>query len=230
MSITRGDLKSKVQRRIGDTATTTFYATALYNDIIDTSVRTQASLIMRLNPNWYMESTTITGVDDATDVLFEVYDLPSNFRVFVRLERQHGTGTGITYQEVPCVNVEDQDIICASNYTLIAPSDSVVTAPQIVAVWATTLRIRPAPADNNYLYRLVYLRRPIDSTADNDYLDIPDEWQELIILDCAIKIMNTLGDPIAGNVMNDYLREMKFLRDDYRRRSMNIGSVPEILL
>lgn len=219
MSITRGDMRTKIQRRIGDTS---FYTTALYNDIIDSRVRTWAGKIALLAPNYYIEHVNFTGVDDADDSDNQYYSFPAGYRSFIRLERRFGSGLGVVYQNVPVVNAEDQDRYHVSSYTLLALPDSLTNYEQTVSVRDTQFRLIPAPVNNNYLYRLVYLRSPVDAAADNTNLDIPDEWQEVIILDCAIYVLSTLGDSTVEGIKQLLTNEYKMLRDEYRRKTMDV--------
>ena len=228
MSITRGNLRTQIQRRLGDTGTSQGYTTAFYNDIIDSRMRTRGGLIARLSPNYYIEHLAITGVDDATDAEFEFYNFAANHRTFVRLERQFGSGNSSVYQTVPVVNAEEQDRYRIGNTTLLLLPDSFTNYELTVSVWDTQLRIVPAPQNNSYEFRLKYLRRPINSTDDSDNLDIPDEWQELIVLDSCVFIQSQLGDPLGQGWKALRDEELNYMTKEYRRRLMDTDGIPPL--
>lgn len=226
MATTRSTIRTRIQRRLGDTNSTPFYATAFYNDIIDSRVQTWAGLVCRLAPNWYLEHTNFTGVDDAADSTNEFYNFPADYRAFVQLERQYGTGSGRVYQPLRIVNAEDQDRWRLYDVGLLSLPDSLTSYEQVVSIWGTQLRIVPAPSNNNYEYRLKYIRRPVALAADESNLDIPDEWMEVIVLDSAIYVMAQRGDPNAALLMELRDREVKMLRDEHRRMNASSTGMP----
>ena len=225
MSITRGDLRGMVQRRIGDSSGN-FYGSTFYNDIIDSRVSTWAGKVAQLAPNYYLEQTGYDGVDDATDSTYEFYEFPDDYRTFVKLERQFGSGTGVIYQTLRTVNSEDQERYRLHSTGLLALSDSLTNYEQTVAVWDTRFRIVPAPVSNDYTYRLKYLRKPVAASADESLLDIPDEWGEVVVLDCCVFVLSQLGDPVAQGLAELRDREYKLLRDEYRRKTMDTDGMP----
>lgn len=225
MSITRGNMRSRIQRRIGDTAATTFYSTALYNDIIDARCQSWVEEIKRLTPNYYLAHQNYTGVDDAIDTLYEFYNWPADFGTFVKLERQFGTGQAVVYQEMRKVNPEDQDRYrIGFNLVLLLP-DSMQNFQQTVADWGSKFRLIPPPQNNGYLYRLRYLQKYVAATADETVLNIPDEWQELITLDCASFVLQTSGDPISQDYAGRVEKEYALMKRTFRRHSMSIEGI-----
>lgn len=228
MPITRSDLRTKIQRRIGDTHSTTFYSSAFYNDIIDSRVLSRSGLISRYVPNYYIKHTNYTGVDDATDSTYEFYQFPTDYRTFVKLERQYGTASNRIYQTIRLVNAEEQERYRLANHTLLALPDSLTNFEQCVSVWDNRFRLVPAPVNNSYEYQLKYLRRPVDASADESLLDIPDEWREVIILDCAIYILTQTGDPLADRLRNLLQEELFNLKNEYSRKTMDIEGIPTL--
>ena len=230
MTIALGDMRSMCQRRIADTAATSFYSSTLMNDFINGRVRTRSGMIERFNPNYYLEQSTITGVDDADDSSYEFYSVPSNFRHFVSLSRIFGTGTGRLYQPLRCVNAENQERYMLSSRTQLALPDTITNYEQVVSIWKTQIRIIPAPSSNSYSYRFKYLRKPANAVGDSTNLDIPDEWQELIALDVSIFALSTIGENEALVKQLNMLRleELKNMKDEYRRRSMGFDSIPTL--
>lgn len=225
MSITRGSMRSKIQLRIADTS---FYSTTFYNDIIDSRVLTWGGYIARLMPNYYIEQTSYTGRDDATDVNYEFYQVPEAFRAFIKLERQFGTGLGRMYQTLRLVNAEEQERYRLQNITLLALPDSLTNYEQTVSLWDDQFRVVPAPPNNSYIYFMKYIRKPIAASADESLLDIPDEWGEVIILDSAIHILSQIGDPMVSGLMPLLQTEVKMLRDEFRRRIMMTEGIPQL--
>lgn len=225
MPITRGDLRTSIQRRIGDTSNS--YGSPFYNDIIDSRTRTWGGKIAQLAPNYYLEHTNYTGRDDASDAAFEFYQFPSNYRTFIQLERQFGTGAGQIFQVLRIVNSEDQDRYKLYDVGLLSLPDSLTNYEQTVSVWDTNFRILPAPVNNSYEYRLKYIRSPVNAAADESNLDIPDEWQEVVILDSAIFILSQLGDASTAQMLQGLLgNEVKMLKDEYRRKSFPVQGLP----
>ena len=226
MSINRSTMRTMIQRRIADTTATTFYETAFYNDIIDSRTLSRAGMVDRYSPNYYMVQNTITGVDDATDSTNEFYQVPSDFRVFVSLERRYGTGLGTQYLKLRVINPEDQERYRLTSRVLLTLPDSITNYEQVVSLWNNRVRIVPAPVNNGYIYRLRYLRRPIAASADESNLDIPDEWGETVALDCAIFILTRTGDPVADRLKVLRDEEIHLLSQEYRRRIMDVNPFP----
>ena len=218
---TRSDLRTMVQRRIGDTSSTTFYTTAFYNDIIDSRVLNRAVDITRWAPSYYLNHLTVDGVDDATDSTNEFYSVGSNFRTFVQLERRFGTGNSAIYEKVPLVAAEDQDKFqYSANKLALAQPDSLTYGEHTVSLWDTRIRIIPAPRNNSYIFRLKYLRQPTTLSSDETVVDVPDEWIEIIVLDCVIYVMHQTGDPLANNWEKLRDQELGMVSREYRRRVM----------
>src|SRR3990167_9936816 len=214
MSITRSDMRTRVQRRIGDSSGN-FYGTALYNDIIETRAITCGGVIARLRPNYYITHTNYTGVDDAVDSAYEFYRFPTDFRSFIQLERILGSGAGSVYQPLRTVNSEDQDRYRLYNVALLTLPDSITNYEQTVSIWDSRFRVIPAPANNSYEFRLKYIRRPIALSSDETTLDIPDEWIEVVALDCAYFVLSQLGDTESAAMLRENLdREYKMMRDE----------------
>lgn len=228
MSITRGDMRTTVGRRLGDTSATTNYSTAHYNDIIDSRTKSLAGQMAKYAPNYYLEHTTYEGVDDAIDSAYEFYQVPNAFRTFIRLWRVYGTGSSRIFQTVPVVNAENQEEYSIARFTILTLPDSTANFEQTVSLWNTKIRIFPAPRNNSYVYRMAYLRQPIVSSADESLLDIPDEWGELLALECAIFIMTQTGDPLMSGLMTLRNAEMKNIKDEYRRRMMDTDTFPAL--
>ena len=228
MPTNRSTLRTMVQRRIGDTSSTTFYSTAFYNDIIDSRVRTWSGVIAQLAPNYYIEMTTVTGVDDADVSDYEFYSFPSNYRSFIKLERRFGTGRGALYQSLRVVNAEDADRYRTSSRTLLALPDSLTNYEQVVSVQDTQFRITPSPVNNGYVYRLYYMRASVDAADDNSNLDIPDEWREVIVLDAAIYVLAQTGDPIVTQLTPLFDKEYAALKSEYRRKLVGIDGIPTL--
>ena len=222
MPVTLSTARTRAARRIGDSSQN-FYTSALYNDIIEQRCISWAGLIARLCPHFYLEHTSFTGVDDAADANYEFYTFPSNYRTFVQLERQFGSGAGRVYQPLRVINSEDQDRFRLNDVGLLTLSDSLTNYEPTVSVWGNQLRIIPAPVNNSYEYRLKYLRRPVTLSADESTLDVPDEWVELIVLDTAYQVLSQLGDVDSARMLQGNLdREIKMMKDEFRRQSMNI--------
>lgn len=228
MAITRSTMRTQVRRRLGDEAASPQYSDAFVNDIIDSRVRTRAGIISRFAPNWYLEHTAITGVDDATDSNYEFYNFPANYRAFIKLERQLGSGSSAVYQNVPVVNAEEQDRYRISNRTVLLLPDSFTNYELTVSIWDNQLRIIPAPSDNSYEFRCKYVRRPTNATSDSDNLDIPDVWQEFIQLDCVVFIMGQLGDPLAQNWRSLRDEEYVAMTKEFRRQIMDVDGMPPL--
>lgn len=222
MPVTLSTARTRAQRRIGDSSGN-FYGSALYNDIIEQRTITWAGVIARLCPHFYLEHASFTGVDDAADSAYEFYNFPSNYRAFVQLERVFGSGAGTVYQPIYVVNSEDQDRYKLSDVGYLTLADSITNYEQTVALWGNQFRLIPAPVNNSYEYRLKYLRRPVTLSADESTLDVPDEWVEVIVLDTAYQVLSQLGDRESAAMIRDNMdREVKMLKDEYRRQTMNI--------
>ena len=228
MAISRGTMRTMIQRRIGDTASTSFYATAFYNDVIDSRILSYSGQINKFAPNYYAEQTAYTGVDDAADAAYEFYNFPTNYRAFVRFERRMGSTNRAPYEILRVVNFEDQDKYINSSRQLIALPDTNANYEQVVSVWGNQFRLIPAPVNNSYEYRLIYLRKPVAASDDNSSLDIPDEWGEVIALAAGIFIMTQQGDPLANNLAALLKQELAMLKDEFPRQTMGVDGIPAL--
>ncbi len=209
MATTRGQLRTKILLRIGDTSSSQFYTTPFLNDLIDERLLTRSGEFARYAPNYYLEHYQFTGRDDALDSTFEFYAVPADFRAFVKVERQYGTNPNSVYaliwRALRTINSEDEDRYRFLARTILTLPDSLTVYEQVCSMWDTKLRILPAPVDNSFVYRLKYLRRPITVSDDNQNLDIPDEWISAIVYD---KL---------------YASEVSIIDKEYRRRSTPTG-------
>lgn len=228
MSTTREEARSKIQRRIGDIASSTFYTTAFYNDIIDSRVLSIAGILARHMPNYYLEHYAFTGVDDAADSTYEFYSLPTNYKEFVKLERQHGTGNSALFETVPRVNAEEQDRYKVANRLILTLPDSLTNYEMTVSVWDTQVRLIPAPQNNSYEFRLKYLRRPTAATGDSSNLDMPDEYIELLVLESSVYILNQIGNPMAQNFMLLRDQELFRIQKESGRKTLSIDGIPPL--
>lgn len=227
MSTTRGQLRSKVLLRIGDTSSSQFYTTLFLNDLIDERVLTRSGEFARYAPNYYLEHYQFTGRDDSLDSTYEFYAVPSDFRTFVKVERRYGTDPSSIYsliwRSLRIINSEDEDRYRFLARTILTLPDSLTVYEQVVSMWDTKLRILPAPVDNSFVYRLKYLRRPVAAADDNTNIDIPDEWISAIVYDVCRFALTQTGDPLMERFDKLYASEVSIIDKEYRRRQTPTG-------
>lgn len=211
MAVTRTQMETKVRRRIGDkttrsdgTSITPFHPAADVQAAINDCLRERQPLIITQDPTWYQSETNYIGITDAvasTDD--EQYTLPTDFRAWIRLAR-----TDLNYlPTVKKVERSELDMIYQQNGHLFA-GDSQLSENELCAILTgmtsnarvNRLRIVPAPASTSYTYRLFYQRIPTEPSSDSHDLDMPDEWAEVIALDAALYLANTVNSETVPGI------------------------------
>lgn len=211
MPVTRTQMETKVRRRIADkttrrdgTSITPFHPAADVQAAINDSLRERQPQIISQDASFYVTETTYIGVTDAVvSTNDEQFNLPSNFKDFIRLCR-----TDLTYlPTVKKVTREEADTIYYAKGYLFA-NDVQLSENEVCAVLtgmtsnARTNRVRilPAPASTSFTYKLFYTRVPTEPSSDSHELDMPDEWAEVIALDAALYLANTVNAEIAARL------------------------------
>lgn len=211
MAVTRTQMETKVRRRLADkttrsdgTSITPFYPAADVQAAINDALRERQPTIIGHDKTFYASQTDYIGITDAVgSTSNEQYNLPSDFRDFIRLARKDLQ----YYPTVRKVTREELDACVYRNGWLFA-NDYQISERELCAILtgitsnARTNRIRilPAPTATSQTYRLYYVRIPTEPSSDSHELDMPDEWAEVVALDTALYLASTVNDEVAARL------------------------------
>lgn len=199
----RGILRDKTTRPDA-TAITPFWSDTEVNDAINAAVEARSGLITQIDPRFYLSTKTYTGITDAiTGTSSEQYKLPgcesdasSIIKQWVVLRRSDLE----TYPALHWVEPDVHDPVSAGLVGLFDglfsdyPENLFSSSESVSIISSTRFRIKPAPAETTYTYKLWYIRQPT-SMVNTDALtmDAPDDWKEVICYDAAIELKTTVN-------------------------------------
>jgi hypothetical protein len=201
-------METKVRRRIADkvtrsdgTSITPFHTATDVQAAINDCLRERQPQIHAQDPTWYQSEANYVGVTDAVvSTNGEQFALPADFKAFIRLAR-----SDLTYfPAVKKFERSELDMIYQQNGHLFS-GDTQLSENEACAVLTgmvsnarvNRLRILPAPVATSYTYRLFYQRIPTEPSSDSHDLDMPDEWAEVIALDTALYLAQTVNSETA---------------------------------
>lgn len=231
MAITRGDFRNRLRLRLADTSATPFFTSTYLNDVINIKIRSIADYICSIDPAFYMQTTTITGITDAVaDTNNEEYAMPSGSKCLVNLYRQLGTGSTAIYRPLEVINAEEHELYRYHYGTRLAmyAQNYQFAAFETVSFRNNNLRILPAPTSTSFVYKLEYIRQPTLITNDNDDIDIPPSWEEVLAMECCVLSLARDGSPLVASWQQLLDREWKIRRQEWNRRIMPINPIPPL--
>ena len=173
MAYQLSDITTRVQTRIKDTGFSSTDITGFINDT-QNDVFNEYTLPFMETTQTY---TLATGTADITNGS----GLPTNFVQAIDLTlTTNGLESLIPFKNVREVDFENPD----PTDTTINPSN----IPQYAYKYGTTIRVFPAPA-GAYTATLRYLKKPTLLSAAADVPEIPSEFEELLIVGAAYRVM-----------------------------------------
>lgn len=186
-TFTLANLRTAAKER-ADMESTAFIADAEWDRYLSSSYTALYDMLVKAQPDFYMHSETLTGVSGTSD-----YDLAANYYGTVSID-YFDSGTN-TYRELRYIQgTERNDYSYDSGngpsigyhfvYNNTTPSDYMV-------------RLLPSPATGES-YRHLYIVAPADLTDDADVVDGVAGWEEIIILEAAIKALSKEESPTGA--------------------------------
>ncbi len=173
MAYQLSDITTRVQTRIKDTGFSSTDITGFINDT-QNDVFNEYTLPFMETTQTY---TLVAGTADITNGT----GLPTNFVQAIDLTlTTNGLESLIPFKNVREVDFENPD-----------PTDTTVNPnniPQYAYKYGTTIRVFPAPAAA-YTVTLRYLKKPTLLSAAADVPEIPSEFEELLIVGAAYRVM-----------------------------------------
>lgn len=216
MTTARSVLRTNVRQRIGDDASSNFFATTLIDALIDKRVRARAGEISKLAPNYYFEESSHTSVADTLDYNY-VTTANLKMRSPIRLLQRYGdAAASYTYLEIRQCKVDEQRV-SNRNAPLLALPDTLRNIGRSVSFHDTFFRVFPPPTDTSETYILQYHRAVDDAANDAALIDAPDEWMDYLALDVAVVLGQRKGDPRWRDWKEEMLDEKRSLRRQFRR-------------
>lgn len=175
MAMSFGEAKDKVSFWVDD-LNKGYFTTPQLNRFVNDAQFEAQKLLLQAGQNWYVVRSVTTLIQYQAD-----YILPSDFLHEHRLEMiTNGFGTN-QEQTLPIsqLTLNQQDIYPFSNGT-----------PQGYYLKKERITLVPPP-DTNYTLRLYYSYRVAQLVNDNDTVDVPEQFSEMVPLlaaiDCFIK-------------------------------------------
>ncbi len=173
MAYITGDIVTKVQQRIKDTA----YSTAeIKNYLNDT--QNDVFNEYRLPP---METTQGYTLDTSTSDITNGVGLPSNYVQAINLFlTTTGREKHLPYKDIREVDEKYPD-----------PDDTTVHPANVPIFWyyyAETIRVYPKP-NSAYTVTLRYYKKPTLLSADADIPDLPSEFEEVLVSGATYRVL-----------------------------------------
>lgn len=208
MAYTLGNIVTRVLSRVRDTAFSTTDTKGFINDAIRDACNEHVFPFMETTQDY----TVTVGVSDITNGS----GLPTNY---VQALDILYTGTGgervLPYQDIREVDTFEPD----ADDTTAHPAGS----PLYWYKYANTIRVYPAPS-TAYTLKLRYYKEPTELSADASVPEIPSEFEEMIILGAAYRIMQVKDNyDIASYLQNKYDEILQKMTKKYSQAQ--IGAV-----
>lgn len=166
-TFTLSELRTKVRERC-DMQNTEFVSDSELSGYISASYTWLYDLLVRKGLRYFESTQTITADGSAS------YALPSDYYGTIAVDYQYGTND---WWEVPEYMIQERNNF---NYY----SNDVARGYSIVGDY-----IKLLPAQSSGTYRHLYVPAPDDLSSDSDTVDGVSGWEELVVLDAAIKCL-----------------------------------------
>lgn len=189
MSYTTGDTVTKVQQRVRDTG---YSSTEIKNYINDA----QNDVFNEYRLPFMQSTQTYTLTANVSDITNGV-GLPTNYVQALNLTlTSAGRESVLPYRDVTSVD----DLYPDPDDTTINP-----TGPPILWYYYNdTIKVYPVP-NTAYTVSLQYYKKPTELDSDADIPEIPSEFQELLVLGAAYRVLQVKDNyDQAGVLQNKY--------------------------
>ena len=173
MAYKLGDITTRVQTRIADTGFPTSTIHGFINDTVNDIYNEYRLPFME-------DSTTFTSVGGSSDITGGS-GLPSNFVQVIDITVQ----SPAFWKLLPYWKTTDVDA------TYPDPDNNTINPSGPPTKWyefARSIRVYPVP-DKAYQFLLRYLKKPTELVGDDDVPELPSEFEELLIVGAAYRIM-----------------------------------------
>lgn len=167
MATTLAVLRTRIRQRT-DTENSEFVSDAEINQMINTSYRELYGLLVSASLHRAEEVEVVTATGAAS------YTLPADFFGLIGVYRTYGE------DKVPLERFSDK----------FRPGSRTGDAT-MYRVQGSNLVLYPKPSSGDY--DLVYIPLPADMSADADTMDGVLGWEEFIVLDCSINVLEKEG-------------------------------------
>lgn len=189
MSYTTGDIVTRVQQRVRDTGYSSSEIKSLLND-------TQNDVFNEYRLPFMEATQTYTLTEDVSDIT-NGSGLPTNYVQAIDL-----TLTAPNLERV----LEYKDVREIDGFYP-DPDDTTRHTPGLPSQWYTyaeTIKVFPTPA-SAYTVSLRYYKKPTTLSADGDVPELPSEFEELLILGAAYRVLQIKDNyDQAGVLQNKY--------------------------
>lgn len=213
MAYTCGDTVSRVQKRVRDTG----YSSTEIKDYIND---TQNDIFNEYRLPFMQATQTYTltvGVSDITDGS----GLPANYVQALDLTLTSlGREKVLTFMDTAAIDATYPD-----------PDDTTVNPRNVPNNWyyyASTIRVYPVP-DSAYTMSLRYYKKPTLLSSDADVPEIPSEFQELLVVGAAYRVMQVKDNyDQAGILQNKYDEILQKLVAKYSQAQVGTPQIMRI--
>jgi len=164
-TVTRKELREDLRARLRDVAPEKVFLDSELNRWLEVAQGKVARVLRQVRPELYRD--TDSGSDTTENTYFTVAS-----SVAAKIESLSlSIDAGTTWQNVPLIDSSD----FAAKY-----SNSLYTEYFGVVTGSETVKFNKALA-NPTSYFVMFLRKPVEMSTDGTALDVPDEYQELVI-------------------------------------------------
>lgn len=192
MSFITGDIVSRVQARIKDTAYSAAEIKSFLNDTQNDVFNEYRLPFMETTQNY----TLVDGVSDITNGS----NLPSNYVQATDLILT----TSAREKVIPFRDIREVDALNPD------ADDTTTYAKGVPDYWyyyAETIRVHPVP-DTGYTVTLRYYKKPTLLSADADVPDIPSEFEELLVTGAAYRVLQVKDNYDQAAVLENKYNEL----------------------
>ena len=189
MAYTAGDLVTRVQQRIRDTGYSSTEIKSYLND-------TQNDIFNEYRLPFMQATQTYTLTAEVSDIT-NGSGLPTNYVQALNLTlTSAGRETVLPYNDVRVIDDLYPD-----------PDDTTINPHGPPIAWyyfAETIKVYPVP-DAAYTLSLQYYKKPTELSSDADIPELPSEFQELLVLGAAYRVLQVKDNyDQAGVLQNKY--------------------------
>jgi len=229
MPITKAAVLAKERNRLLDTVTTYHYSDALLHELREASLLFIQQAIMEVDADAYLTRRVYTAITDALDKgtagaadVNEFYPLPDDMLELRWIERADGSyhpklwQCGAGEQEMARFSAlfRGQHSADKTSYY----SHPFVGGYESISIHGDRFRVLPAPASTAHQFGVWYVRQVQAPEGTSEHLDIPDIWEEALILDTCIRAFELDGDPRLQTFQQRLGMELAQAKDTQRRR------------
>lgn len=164
-----------------------------------------------LNPMWLYESGTITTTTGQSS-----YSLPSAIELDNLLDYTLCEETNkVPLRQVPASHVSKL-------------KSSTTGKPGFFWMQSGKVSVWPTP-DADYTLNFLYKPKPATLTSDTQHLDLPQQWQEVLVTGTQAYLERFLGEPNAGDSFALYQQQLASLkRQNSRQKGQRIRSATRL--